>query len=113
MEEKMMQNCLFNLRSPTILILMLVLPFMILEWVNRREFHEGYPFALFGILWLLSLIFIAGLVPLVKDIRSGASHLANPVMLLLRMGILTLGTILWVTIAIDQLPCFLGVPFCD
>lgn len=29
---------------------LLVLPFMILEWVNRRAYQEGYPFQLFGIL---------------------------------------------------------------
>jgi hypothetical protein len=92
---------------------MLVLPFMILEWVNRREFHEEFPLALFGILWLLPFIFIAILLPLVKDICTGARLLANPVMLLLRVGILTLVTVLWVGTVIDQLPCFLGIPFCD
>ena len=92
---------------------MLVLPFMILEWLNRREFHEGYPLALFGILWLLSFIFIAVFLPLVIVLRTGASLLANPVMLPLRVGQLTLITVLWVGTVIDQLPSFLGVPFCD
>jgi hypothetical protein len=31
----------------------LVLPFMILELVNQRSFHEGYPIPLFSLMWLL------------------------------------------------------------
>ena len=43
----------------------LTLPFMILEWVNRRDFHEDFPIPLFGILWLLPAAFIFILTPIV------------------------------------------------
>lgn len=43
-----MKNMLLDLRAPAVISAMLVLPLMILEWLNRRDFHEDYPIALFG-----------------------------------------------------------------
>ena len=37
-----MKNILVNLRSPTIIGAILVLPFMILELINRRSFHSRF-----------------------------------------------------------------------
>ncbi len=45
-----MNNILTNFRSPAIISLVLVFPFMILELVNRRNFHEGFPIVLFGLM---------------------------------------------------------------
>jgi hypothetical protein len=62
----------------------LVLPFVILELVNRREFYEGFPVVLFGLLWLLSMMFIVILTPIVQNVRSGNSILSNRIDLLIR-----------------------------
>src|SRR5687768_1700334 len=48
-----MQTILTNLRLPAIFSFLLVLPFMIMEVVNRRNFNEGFPIPLFTIMWLL------------------------------------------------------------
>jgi hypothetical protein len=112
-EMNPMKNMVTNLRSPTIISLLLVLPFMILEWVNRRNLHEGFPIALFGLMWLLPILFIITMKPILRNIRAGNNIIANPVILLLRVVFLAFIAWLWVSLLIDQMPCFLGVPNCD
>lgn len=108
-----MKSFLVNLRSPAIIGAILVLPFMILELINRRNFHEGFPVPLFGMLWLLPVIFIVLLMPIVQNVRAGNNLLAQPVGLLLRVVFLVLIAWLWGSLLMDQMPCFLGVPNCD
>ena len=108
-----MQTILTNLRSPALISLLIVLPFMILELVNRRNFNEGFPFPLFGFLWVLPIIFIVTLTPIVQTVRTGNSVMAKPISLLLRVALLLFIAWFWFGIVIDQMPCFLGVPNCD
>ena len=108
-----MKNIFTNLRTPVIISTILVLPFMMLEWVNRRDFHEGFPVPLFVVLWLLPLAFMLILTPIVRDVRAGKKITDNPLGLLLRAAFLILIAWLWVGIILDQMPCFLGVPNCD
>jgi hypothetical protein len=102
-----------NLRSPALISLLLVLPFMILELVNRRTFNEGFPIPLFVIMWVLPILFIATLMPIVRNVRAGNSIIASPVNLLIRIVILAFIAWMWTGLLIDQMPCFLGVPNCD
>lgn len=112
-EGDIMQSILTNLRLPAIMSSLLVLPFMILELVNRRNFNEGFPFPLFGLLWVLPIIFIITLTPIVQTVRTGNSVMAKPISLLLRVALLLFIAWFWSGIVIDQMPCFLGVPNCD
>ncbi|MGH7598480.1 MAG: hypothetical protein ACREOI_19155 [bacterium] len=91
-----MKNLLTNLRSAAISGFILVLPFMTLELVNRRSFHEDFPILLFGILWLLPMIFIVILTPIVRNVRAGNSIMTNPINLLLRVGFSALIAMMWV-----------------
>jgi ABC-type amino acid transport system permease subunit len=86
---------------------------MILELINRRSFHEGFPIVLFGLLWLLPVAFILILMPIVRNVRAGNRIMVNPISLLLRVAFLILIAWLWGGIILDQMPCFLGVPNCD
>lgn len=108
-----MKSILTSLRLPAVITSIIVLPFMLLELINRRDFHEDFPFPLFGILWLLQVIFILVLMPIVHKVRAGQSIMVNPVNLLLRASFLILITSLWIGIILDQMLCFLGVPNCD
>ena len=108
-----MNNILTNLRSPAIISFILIVPFMILELINRRNFNEGFPIPLFVIMWILPVIFIITLMPMLRMIRAGNSILANPFILLIRVVFLILIVWFWGTLLIDQMPCFLGVPNCD
>jgi len=101
------------IRLPAIISFLIVLPFMILEAVNRQNFHEGFPILLFGFLWLLSTVFIAILMPIMQNLRAGNNILANPIFLLLSVVFLVTLAWEWGALVIDQLPCFLGVPNCD
>jgi len=86
---------------------------MSLEWVNRRAFNEGFPLGLFGILWLLPVVFMMILLPIMRNVRVGNSIMANPLTLLLKIILLILIAWLWITTILDQMPCFVGIPNCD
>jgi hypothetical protein len=100
-EGDAMKNVLANLRSPAILSVLLVVPFMILEVVNRRNFNEGFPVPLFVILWLLPMLFILIVTPIVRNIQAGNSLAANPVIFLIRVVFLAFIVWTWFGIVID------------
>ncbi len=108
-----MKNITSDLRSAAIISFILVLPFLILEFVNRRNTDESFPVALFGFMWLLPIAFIVILMPMARNARAGNIMMANPINLLLRVVFLTVIAMLWGYSLYDQLPCFLGVPNCD
>ena len=112
-EMNPMKNILTNLRSPAIISLLLIIPFMIMEVVNRPNFNEGFPIPLFGILWLMPLIFIVILMPIVRSVEAGNGIMANPISLFLRVIFLVLIAWMWIGIVKDQMPCFCGLPNCD
>lgn len=107
-----MKNMFLTLRSPALISLFLIIPFMIMEVVNRREFNEGFPFPLFIIMWLLPVLFILTGMPILRNMR-GDNVLAGPALLLIRVVILIFIAWFWAALLIDQMPCFLGVPNCD
>ncbi len=102
-----------KLKAPAIISTLHVLPFMIMELVNRRNLPEGFPGPLFVFMWLLGLTFAALLTPILRSLATGNRAMANPVSLLPRVVFLTLIAWVWVTLVMDQMPCFLGVPNCD
>lgn len=109
----MMKKIFTNFKSPAIIGLLFVIPFMIMEVVNTQNFNAVFNIPLIGIMWLLPTIFIIILVPIVQNIQSGNSLMARPISLFLRVTLLLFITWFWSNIVIDQMPCFLGVPNCD
>lgn len=106
-----MKRTLAHLERAALVGFVLVLPFVFLELVNRRGYGEDFPFPVFGLLWLLPVAFTLVLTTLLGQDRRRAAphgiHLAlGGVLLLLIAG-------LWIGIVLDQMPCFLGVRFCD
>ena len=73
-----MQTILKTIRSPALISLLLILPFMIMEVVNRREFHEGFPFSLFFVMWLNVFAFSLILLPVVKGWWAGCHAMGHP-----------------------------------
>ena len=108
-----MKNILTNLRSPALISLAFVVPFMIMELVNRQNFNKDFPVPLFIMMWLLAVIFIVILMPIVRNVRMGNSLMAHPINLLFRVLFLNLTAWMWISLLSDQLSCFLGVPNCD
>ena len=107
------QTILKSIGSPALISLLLILPFMIMEVVNRRNFNEGFPIPLFVIMWLLPVLFILTGMPILRNVRAGNSILVKPVILLIRVVFLILIVWFWGNLLIDQMPCFLGVANCD
>jgi hypothetical protein len=100
-------------RLPAIIGLVLVLPFVILEFANRRNYHESFPLPLFGFLWFLAMVFFVTVLPMLRTIHTRNNILAQSVYLLMRVTVLMLIAWMWTAILTDQMPCFLGVLRCD
>ena len=86
-----------------------MLPFAILELINRRNFSWEFPFPLFFVMWLLAAAFVLMMTPIVRNQRSAGMNLASIFRLMPRVAIVALIAWLWVGLVADQMPCFLGV----
>ena len=86
----------------------LVLPFVLLEAINREGFFASFPFVLFGVMWLLPAAFVLTVKSLTHGEKPG--HLLG---LVSRVALSMLIAWFWMQLVIDQMPCFLGVPNCD
>ena len=73
-----MKQLLANLRLPALIGLIFSLPFMVLDYVNRRQFNEGFPFGLFALMWALGTGFVFTLVPILRDLRAREEPPAQP-----------------------------------
>ncbi len=72
-----MKTILTNLKAPALISLLLILPFIIMEVVNRRNFAEGFPFMLFFVLWLNLFAISLILPPIVRARQTGNHDAAN------------------------------------
>jgi hypothetical protein len=73
------QTILKPLGSSVLISLLLILPFMIMEVVNRRHLNEEFPSALFFAMWLNLFAISLILLPIVRGRRTGDQDMANPV----------------------------------
>ena len=74
-----MRLILTNLSSSALISLLLILPFMIMEVVNRRNFNEDFPIFLFFVMWLNLFAISLILLPIARSRRAGNHDMANPV----------------------------------
>jgi hypothetical protein len=74
-----MQTILKPLGSSAVISFLLILPFMIMEVVNRRNFNEDFPIFLFFILWLNLFAVSLILLPILRARWTGNHDMANPV----------------------------------
>ena len=74
-----MQTILKTSGSSALISFLLILPFMIMEVVNRRNFNEDFPVMLFFVLWLNLFAISLILLPIVRGRRTGNHDMANPV----------------------------------
>lgn len=101
-----------GLKLPAIVASVLVVPFMIMELVNRRDL-QSFPIPLFGLMWLLPLSFIVILMTILRRLPPSVHQRSNPLTLVARIVLLVFIAWVWVNLTLDQMPCFLGVPNCD
>lgn len=74
-----MQTILKTFGSSAGISLVLILPLIIMEVVNRRQFNEDFPFMLFFVLWLNLFAISLILLPIVQARRTTNHDMANPV----------------------------------
>ena len=74
-----MQTLLKTFGSSVLISLLLILPFMLMEVVNRRNFNEDFPFLLFFIMWFNLFAINLILLLIVRGRRTANPDLANPV----------------------------------
>ncbi len=108
-----MKDKLTTLKRPAVISFAVLVPFLLMEWMNRRSLNEGFPIPLFGILWALAMGFVLLMTPIVRNVQAGNMFMMNRANLLLRLTFLVLIAWVWGSIILDQMPCFLGVPACD
>ena len=110
-----MKNTSSNLKTAAIASSIIVLPFLLLEIMFNKITARVVPdlAVLLGLLWLMAVTFIVLMMPIAQNLWTGKRVLANPVTLLLRVASSAVLVMVWVSIVVDQLPCFLGVPNCD
>ena len=104
---------LVKLKIPLLFSTIILLPFVLLEFVNRRIFHEPFPFFLFFILWLLPAAFMLILLSAVQRGKAGFHSKLHLASLLVSVACLMLLAGVWLAILHDQGPCFMGVINCD
>jgi hypothetical protein len=74
-----MQTILKTLGLSSIISFILIVPFMIMEWVTHRNFNEEFPIFLFFAMWLNLFAISLILLPIVRGRRIGNHDTANPV----------------------------------
>ena len=73
----LMQSILKSLGSSALISLLLILPFMIMEVVNRRNLNEEFPVMLFFVMWLNVLAISLILLPIVRSRQTTNDDMAN------------------------------------
>ena len=74
-----MQTILKTIAPSALIGFLLILPFMIMEIVNRQTFSEGFPFMLFFVLWLNLFVISLMVLPIVRGRQTGKHGMAKPV----------------------------------
>jgi hypothetical protein len=77
-EMNPMKNAFTNLGMTAVLSVLILLPFIVLEVVNRRQFNEDFPWSLFGALWLQLAVIILILLPILRNVRARRNTMATP-----------------------------------
>ena len=78
-EGDSMQTALRTLGSSGVISFLLILPFGIMEVVNRRYLNEDFPFMLFFVMWLNLFAISLILLPIARSRRKENLDIANPV----------------------------------
>jgi hypothetical protein len=106
-------HLIMDFRFPAVIGLLMVLPFMTLEWMTRSDLPRSTFSPLwFFMMWLLAAVFVLMLIRIVKTVRAGNVEMANLGFLVLKVAFSGYIAWSWVTLVVDQMPCFLGATGC-
>jgi len=100
-----------KIKGPTVISTTVTGCFILLEVINRGAYKEPFPFMIFATLWILMFTFFVTLVRVVQDTRRDDRGNTNNN--LIRVFLMIMIAWMWLAIVQDQMPCFLGAPYCD
>ena len=103
----------YRLCTAVLVSSLLVVPFIVLQWVNRRAIHEDFPLVLFAFMSLHALCIVLLLAPALRQLRAQRHLRALRVRHMAGLVIAAVLISVYAEVVVDQLPCFLGVPNCD
>lgn len=95
------------------LCFLIVAPFALLEWITASNLpRSNFPIQLFIALWIEAVIFILLLVSIVNSLRE--KKMTEKEYVFLGLKVILEGIVAWafITIIVDQMPCFLGATGC-
>jgi hypothetical protein len=111
--ERRILHLSMGFRFPTVIGLLMVLPFMTLEWMTRSDLPRSTFSPLwFFMMWLLAAVFVLMLMRIVQTVGAGNIGTANLGFLVLKVAFLGYIAWWWVALVVDQMPCFLGATGC-
>jgi hypothetical protein len=93
--------------------LVATMPFMVLQWVNMRDFWTDFPIPVFGSLWIFAAVFLGTIRAVINQARMPGKTVASKMLVVVGMVFAFAVAMVWIGFVVDQMPCFLGVPNCD
>ena len=99
--------------TPILLGLLCTLPFFIMESVSLGGIPDPFPTAIFLYLWLMFSLLLLSLFAIFRLGKTKQSRKERLPAYLLNALVLLFCAISITMLLIDQMPCFLGVPYCD
>lgn len=129
---EVMENILTNRRAAAAIAFLMAMPFAVLLLIETNNIEplsgafrglttnaDGYSLNNIGrvliiaSLALLPAAFAINLIPIARELRSGSSITTLPVNLSLAVALFVFMAALLAAFAVDQYPCWIGVPNCD
>jgi hypothetical protein len=110
-ESTAMKGLLMPLVGAALFSVTLIAPFAWMEWSNNPLIRAGeslFPYPLFLVLLLAPMLVFLGAVPIVRRLKACEFAFAHPILLLLRVGFLSLLAMGWVFLITKHMPFFLG-----
>lgn len=108
-----MRKIITNLKAAPIIGLLVMLPFMLMEWLTGSDLpRSNFPIQLFIALWIQITIFILLSVSIVKTWRKNKKSRKEYVFVSIKVVVAVIMAWAWLTLMVDQMPCFFGATGC-
>lgn len=108
-----MSNIILNPKVAVFIGFLAVLPFMFMEWINASNLpRSNFPIQIFIALWIEAVIFILLLGSMANTLRRKNILGKDYIYFLLKAIFSGMIAWAWITLILDQIPCFLGATGC-
>lgn len=109
-----MKKVFLNPKTSILIGFLITLPFMFMEFATSSNLpRSNFPIQLFIFMWIIASIFLLLINSTLETIQ-GKNYQKKKNYLIITIKIIFGGILayIWITIIIDQIPCFLGATGC-